>query len=593
MAIGFVLALLVLTLANFAWEWIRIEVFSLLVIAALVIAGILTPFEAFASLSSSTVVMIAGIMLLTGALVHNGAASWVATGIDRLAGRSERKTAAYLLSAVNVVSSIVNNVAATAMFIPVAEGLARRFRVPRGRYLMPVAFASMTGGMCTLIGTSTNVAVSTALPHYGLRPLGLFELSPVGVAIAVCGVGYLLWAAPRLLPTTDPDDDALDAYGVREFLYEVFVLPGAAAAGKTLGEADLGRRFGIDVLAIVRGTDRIDAPTSHETLHVGDLLLVEGEPRTIPAIAGVRGFKIKSMAEPSRDGLVAGELKTVEATVSWNSPLVGKSLRDFDFRRRFELSVLAVHRRGETLVEKVGKIELKAGDVLLVFGREEAFGRLATAPVFLLVEDLPLPNIDLRQAAIAGAILFTAVAASASGFLDAPSAFFAGGVLAVATGCLPFRRMGDHVAFPFLLMLAAMTALGMAMDSSGAAALVAGKVVGSLHPAGPIPFLALFFLLTVALTQPLNNAAAALLVLPIAVHAAEALGISARPFAIAVALGASCSFITPFEPACLLVYGTGRYRFRDFVIVGGGLTAVAFALSLVLIPRLWPLTQVP
>ena len=139
---------------------------------------------------------------------------------------------------------IVNNVAATAMFIPVAEGLARRFRVPRGRYLMPVAFASMTGGMCTLIGTSTNVAVSTALPHYGLRPLGIFELSPVGIAIAVLGVGYLLWAAPRLLSTTDPDDHALDAYGVREFLYEVFVLPGAAVAGKTLGEADLGRRFG-------------------------------------------------------------------------------------------------------------------------------------------------------------------------------------------------------------------------------------------------------------------------------------------------------------------------------------------------------------
>ncbi len=588
MAATVVLILLVLALVNFSREWLPIDVFSLLLIAALVATGVLGPEKAFLGFANSSIVMIAGVMLLTGAVVHNGAARAISKRIQIAAGRSEAKAAAFLYTLVNVVSAFINNVAATAMFIPVAEGMARRFRVHRGKYLMAVAFASMTGGMCTLIGTSTNVAVSGAMEQFGLEQLSLFELAPVGIAVAVVGVGYLLWVAPAIL-RLPAEEAALDAYGVRGFLFELLVRQGSPLAGRSLAEADLASLFGVNVLAIHRGDARIDAPDGREVLEAGDLLLVEGQSSAITRLAKEEGVSVKSLADPAEEDLGGGRARIFEATVSYNSLLVGRSLKQTDFRRRFRLSVLAIHRSGEALLEKVGKIPLRQGDVLLLYGREEMVRGLANEPNMLIVEDAPLPRHHGRRAL--GAILFfgAAILCSTFGWLDAPTAFLAGGALVLSTRCLTVEEAAAYLNIRFLIMLAGMIALGMGMEDSGAARMIADRLVEWASPAGPAALLAVFFLLTVLLTQPLNNAAAALLVLPIAVTAARSMGLDPRPFAVATGLGASCSFLTPFEPACLLVYGTGRYRFYDFARVGGPLTLLAFLVAMALIPRFWPI----
>ncbi len=588
MAATIVLILLVLALGNFSREWLPIDVFSLLLIAALVATGVLGPERAFLGFANSSIVMIAGVMLLTGAVVHNGAARAISKRIHIVAGRSEGKAAAFLYTLVNVVSAFINNVAATAMFIPVAEGMARRFRVHRGKYLMAVAFASMTGGMCTLIGTSTNVAVSGAMEQFGLEQLSLFELAPVGVAVAVVGVGYFLWAAPAIL-RLQPEEAALDAYGVRGFLFELLVRQGSPLAGRSLAEADLASLFGVNVLAIHRGDERIDAPDGREVLEAGDLLLVEGQASAITRLAAEEGVSVKSLADPAEEELGGGRARIFEATVSYNSLLVGRSLKQTDFRRRFRLSVLAIHRSGESLVEKVGKIPLRQGDVLLLYGREEMVRGLANEPNMLIVEDAPLPPHYGRRALGALAFFAAAILCSTFGWLDAPTAFLAGGALVLATRCLTVEEAAAYVNIRFLIMLAGMIALGMGMEDSGAARMIADRLVEWASPAGPLALVAVFFLLTVLLTQPLNNAAAALLVLPIAVTAARTMGLDPRPFAVATCLGASCSFLTPFEPACLLVYGTGRYRFYDFARVGGPLTLLAFVVAMALIPRFWPI----
>lgn len=587
MAIAIVLALLALTILNFALEWVAIEVFALLVIVILVVTGILTPQQAFMGFANSAVLMIAGVMILTGGIIHNGAADVIARKIKQFAGASERKTAAMLLAAVNTVSAFINNVAATAMFIPVAEGMARQFRVNRGKYLIPIAFASMTGGMCTLIGTSTNVAVAGALEQYGLPPLRLFELAPVGLVMAGVGTLYLLWAAPRIL-RLPAEKEAVDAYGIKGFLYEVIVREGASVVGRTISQADLGQKLGLLVLAIVRGDRRIVSPSGAEVIQPGDLLLVEGEAGTIPTVLGTKGLEVKSMPSLKRSDIESDRVKVVEATLSYNSPFIGKSLKQLNFRHSFDLSVLAIHRRGEVVVDKVGKIRLRAGDVLLIYGREEMFDRLGQEPTMLLMESIVLPKYNPRKALQAGAIFLAAILASAFDWLDSPTAFLAGGALVMAFKCLSADEAGSYLNVRFLVMLAGMASLGYAMERSGAARLLAGGIVQMLPSQAPLVLLGAFFLITVMLTQPLSNAAAALLVLPVGIHAAHDIGIDPGSFVIGVTIAASCSFITPFEPACLLVYSTGRYRFTDFVKVGLPLTLLACLVSLLLIPLLWP-----
>jgi di/tricarboxylate transporter len=441
--------------------------------------------------------------------------------------------------------------------------------------------------MCTLIGTSTNVAVAGALEQHGLAPLRFFELTPIGLVIAAIGMVYLLYAAPLLL-RLPPQEEAVDAYGIKGFLFEIIVRENAAAAGKPISDADLGKTLGVNVLAIVRGDRRMISPPGSEVIQAGDLLLVEGEAGAIPSVQGTRGLEIKSLPALKRADLETDKVKLVEATLSYNSPFIGKSLKALNFRHRFDLSVLAIHRRGEVVVEKVGKIRLRAGDVLLIHGREEMFDRLGQEPTMLLMESVVLPRYNPRKALLAGVVFVLAILAAATGWLDSPTAFLAGGALVMALKCLSPEDAGSYLNLRFLVMLAGMTSLGMAMERSGAAEFLATGLISLLNTRSPALLLGAFFVLTAVLTQPLSNAAAALLVLPISMRAAELIGVAPRPFVIAVTIAASCSFITPFEPACLLVYSTGRYRFNDFVKVGTPLTLLALVVSLILIPILWP-----
>lgn len=589
MSIAIVLGLLVLAVVVFATEWIEMEAFSLMVIGTLVVTRVLDPQEAFLGFASPAVVMIAGVMILTGALLHNGALDMVGAKLLRSARAiGPNSVVAGLLAAVNIVSTIVNNVAATALFIPMAETAARRLSVPRAIFLMPVAFASMTGGMCTLIGTSTNVAVAGALSQYGLAPMGMFELAPVGIAVALVGVVYMFIAAPLLLRV--PDEPApVEAYGLREFLYELTIDPAGPFAGKTIAEVDLERRHGLLVLAVQRGSKRIEAPGGGHTLQADDTLIVESSVERIVALRGRPGLTIKAKASDGTATIGSGEATFVEATVTQTSPLIGKTLQQASFRQTTGLTVVGIHRREARLVDKVGKIPIRTGDVLLIYGGEQGVKQLAREqPSLIVAESAMLSRYDLRRTLIAALVFFTAVGLATVGWLDAPTAFLAGGAVAIALRCVPADRLGEYVNVRFLVMIAAMTSLGTAMEQTGAANLVADNVIALIGNSSPQRLLAAVFLLTVLLTQPLSNAAAALLVLPIAISGANALGVDPRPFAMAVTLGASCSFLSPFEPACLLVYSRGSYRFLDFVRFGAPLTAIAFLVCMVLIPRIWP-----
>lgn len=586
------LLLIAALIAVFAFELLPIEVIGLLVIFFLAVSGILEANQVFTSFGNSAIIMIGGIMVMTGGLIHNGVADRLSWKMRQLAGASEKKIMVMLFTTVSALSAFINNVAATAMFIPVAEGISKSYKANPGKYLMPIAFASMLGGVCTLVGTSTNVAVSGSLEDYGLKPISMFELTPVGIIIAVVGLMYLFFVSHKLLSKQRIDDRAED-FHIREYLFEIIVKSDSPYAGKKLSDLDFIQRFGLTVIGIVRGQQKILSPGDREIIFGNDLLFIEGNIREIIEFKEIQGIEIKTDIKWASEDFESEKVKMVEATISYNSPFIGKTLKEIDFRHRYGVNVLALYRRGESVVEKVGRIKLKLGDLLLVQGLEEKFSRLWEEPNMLLLEDVILPKYHRRRAFSAASIFVVAIAFSSLGILSAPLVFFGGATMMVLFKVLKVQEAYQYLNLKLLFLIAGMISLSKAMESTGTAAFLADITVNIFGSSHSVLLLAAFFLLTVLLTQPLSNAAAALLMIPIGINAASILGVNPRTFIIAITIAASCSFITPLEPACLLVYSAGRYRYFDFIRVGFLLTLFAFVISMILIPVLWPFQQFP
>ena len=586
MEITVVLGILFFAVVLFSLEVLPIEIISISVMLLLLLTGVLSPTEAFSGFSNEALIMIAGILVLTGGMIQSGVAEKIGQGIYSLARQSHRRVQLILLGTTCAVSAFINNIAATAMMIPAAMALARKTRSAPSRVLMPIAFASMMGGTCTLIGTSTNVAVSGMLPQYHLAPLTLFELTPLGVLISLAGVLYMAAIGYRFLP--EYHGELVDDFHVREYLTEVVILSHSPLVGKSIEESHLGQDLDLNIVGIFREGNRILAPERGVTLRSGDILLVEGKAEEIHRVHEVEGLEIKADVRFHDKNLTSGQVKMVEISLPHHSALVGKTLQGINFRARYGLNALAVYRRGETLLEKVGKVVLRFGDLLLVQGEKKRIESLREDPNFILLGEVAPRHRRRRKALLALGIFGAAILAGGGGLIPISVAFLTGAVLMVLTRCMSLEDAYRALDLRLILLIAGMFSLGVAMEKSGTAAFLATGLEKVFLPYGTMALLSAFFLLTVVLTQPMSNVTAALLVLPVALHAALDVGVDPRPFAIAVTVAASCSFITPFEPACVLVYGPGRYRFIDYFKHGLIPTLIVFAISMAVIPRLWP-----
>ncbi len=577
------LALLVAAVVLFATEWVPIEVTGILLLLGLHASGLLGPDELFAGFGDGVVVFLGSLFVVSAALTRSGALEPFEHRLARLAERRPRLALPALLGGTGLLSAFLSNTATTAAALPIATGLARRLGRAPSKLLMPIAFASILGGSITLIGTSTNIVVSGLMPRYGLERLALFELAAVGLPATLLGAAYLLTVGRRLLP--ERAERALEAYGVREYVSEVVVPAGSDWIGRTVAEIESGRRFEVNVLGRV-GEQGIE-PAAGRPLAAGDALLVQGEQDALLRVAHGKALEFPAAARGEAAGGVEG-LRIHEVMLPYNSRLAGGTLRKLRFRSRYGVDVLAIYRRGHPRHRRVADLRLRDGDVLLVQGDPERLGWLIRAGDLILLDELELPHPGWR-AAVAGGAFFAMVVAGGAGWLSFPVAALVAAVVVVLAGCIRTSEAYAAIDWRILIMVASLLGLATAMETSGAAAELAARVVGLAGGAGPLTLLAGFYLLTVVLTQPMSNQAAALVVLPLAVRTALAVGLNPRAFAIAVCLAASCSFITPLEPASLLVYGPGRYRFRDYFVVGLPLTLLVFALTLLIVPRVWPL----
>jgi di/tricarboxylate transporter len=588
--IAIVLILLFVALLLFGTERIPIEIVSILLVVALVITNTLSASEAFAGFGNDIVITIAGLFILTGGLLKTGVVDVVGRRLHRLAGDSEFLITAVIMVAAALSAAVMKNTTTTAMFLPVVLGIGLRRKISPSKLLMPLAFGAILGGTCTLIGTSTNLAVSGALPRYGMEQYSMFELTKVGVPIVGVGMLYMLLIGLRLLPKRRAGQSLTEQYHVRQYMTEVIVLDNSPLIGKTLGEARISDELDLTVLGILRGTEQYRiAPHPHEEIKADDLLLVQGRVEDILRVKSEAGIEIKADFSLSDALLEGGDVELFEAMVPRGSGFIGRNLKRLDFRRRYQLIVLAINRHGVNLLSTISTVRLRFGDVLLLQGNREHIEGLAADGQILLLEEISERQVrpSKRPWALLSFSIFLFF--SVTHLVPLPVAVLLGVLLLLATRSLRTAEIYEMIEWRLIILIACMISFGVAMEKTGADQYLADFIVRGTGQFGPVAVLAGFFIMTVALTQPMSNQAAALVMLPIAVKTALALGLNPRAFAVAVTYAASCSFLTPLEPACVLVYTPGRYRFFDFVKVGSILTLAVFAIVMWLVPVFWPL----
>ncbi len=592
--IAITLVMLLVAIALFASEKLPVDVIGIMLVMGLVLTHVLTVQEAVAGFGNDVIITIGGLFLLVGGLVKTGMVDMIGRRMHRIAGNNEFILTALIMFAAAIGACVLKNTTTTAMFLPVVIGLASRAKIPPSKLLMPLAFGAILGGSCTLIGTSTNLAVSGAIQRYGQEPFSMFELAPVGIITFSVGMLYMLFIGRRWLPSRGGEESLTEQYHIREYISELLVLPDSDLVGKTLEEANINTVLELNVLGIIRDGKRITAPGPNERIRRRDALIVEGKVSDILRVKEAAGLEI-SPDFMLADMLLEGEdVELFELMIMRDARLVGHTLKSLRFRQNFDLTVLAINRHGQTFIEKLSHVNLRFGDVLLVQGRRDLIETLVADRELMLLEDVSASSQrkDKRKWAIAAFLLFLGLSLTKViiGY-EIPLAICVlfGVMLLLATKTVRYAEMYSLIDFRLLVLIACMMSFGVAMENTGADIYLAGLISDNFGQYGGGAVLGGFFVLTVALTQPMSNQAAALVVLPVAVKAAIALGVNPRTFIVAVTYAASFSFITPLEPACVLVYTPGRYRFMDFVKVGTVLTIIVFIVSITLVPIFWPL----
>ena len=586
MEIAIVLGLLLFAVIVFSTEKISVDIVTLILLIVLVLTKILTPKEAFEGFGSDFILMLGSIFIISASLQYNGVIDYMGSRIVQAESKNVPFLIFLIMTLAGTMSAFMNNTTVAAIFVPPIISISRQLKVSASKLLMPMAFASLLGGSCTLIGTSTNVAGSAYMAKAGLAPMSMFELLPMGIVLFIVGVLFMTTIGYRWLP--DNSDKAFtDEYDMRNYLSEVRISTNSPLIGQSVFKSDLSA-LNVRVLKIIRGLEEI-FPDKDTLIQPNDLIIVEGNRENLSHISRTSGIEVLGVSIDDKD-LQSTEVRLAEIVVMPQSGLVNSTLIDADFRRKYGVSVLAIHRKESNFTENIGKINLRIGDVLLVQGKKESVERIKkNLDLILIDESDPVNKAKLKKGWMTLAFFVTAITLSSFEIIPASIGFLVAAVLTVLTGCLDGERVYNTIDWRLLVLIGGMTAFGVAMKKTGADIFLAQQVTDWLSPFGVLPILFGFMILTVLLTQPMSNAAAAMVVLPIALETAKALHANERTFAIAVIVSASISMITPFEPACLLVYGPGKYKIADFLKIGGVLTFVCLLVMLAILPLIWHL----
>jgi di/tricarboxylate transporter len=572
----------------FVTEKIRFDLTALCVLAVLLVFSLLPLSDALYGFASPATATVAAMFVLSAGLVRTGLVQWLGRWLDALAGQGEGRLILVLCAFLAVLSAFIVNTATVAIFIPIAVALAKARKISPSRVLMPLSFASQFGGVCTLIGTSTNILINSIAIAAGLGAFGLFEFAPLGLVMVVIGIVYLLIVSRWLLPRRKGAADRVDEYRLADYLAELVVGEKSSLIGKTWNDSEAAEDKAIQLIRVVRG-DEATWRARETKIRSGDVLLVHGHADRLLHLKDTTDLKTRADVRVNDKKLSSDEVKLFEALVPLRSRLVGRTLETSDFVRRFRCVVLAVQRRGRVLRSRLSAIRLEDGDTLLLQGDAIAMARTMRSRDLIVIDEHTEFHLRSDRALIALAMIALVVGLTAFGIVPILVAAILGAVGMILGRCLTIEEAYRAIDWKVIFLLGGMLPLGRAMEASGAAAWLTGTVLSPLPDAGPLVVLAVLYGMTAILTEVMSNNAAAVLLAPIALSLAGALGVSPRPLLVAITFAASTSFATPFGyQTNTLVYAPGGYRFTDYTKVGVPLNLVFWVTAVLLIPKIWP-----
>ncbi|KAA0231559.1 TRAP transporter large permease subunit [candidate division KSB1 bacterium] len=587
--IAFVLVLVILAVILFATEKLPVDLVALLVMGVLLVSGIISPEEGIAGFSNTATVTVGAMFVLSAGLFKTGAVNHLGRVLSRLFKLNLWLALFVTMLIAGGLSAFINNTPVVAIFLPLLLGVARDLGVSPSKLLMPLSFASMFGGVCTLIGTSTNILVSAIAERHGQPTFGMFEFTRMGAIFFAAGILYMIFIGIRLIPDRRGKGDLMQTFGMGDYLIDVVLLPEAESVGKSVADSPLVKDLDLDILEVQREDRLIPLPTAATVLQANDVLRVRCEIEKIKQLQERKGIILKPEIKWRDEELESEEAMLVEAVIAPNSVLDGKTLKDIRFRNYFGGTVLALRHRGATVHEKMESTTLRAGDVLLVKIRRDHLIHLEEHEAFLVVSEVGLPTFRKSKAIPAIAIVAGVVLAAAFNIIPIVSSAIAGAILMILVGCLDLEEAYKAIEWKVIFLLAGVLSLGAALEKTGAALLVSDALIAGIGPWGPLALLAALFLLTTVLTNVMSNNATAALLAPIALAASESLGLSPRPLLMAVTFAASLSFMTPVGyQTNTLIYGPGQYKFADFLRAGTLLNLLFWILAILLIPKFWP-----
>jgi di/tricarboxylate transporter len=600
----FVFALILAALALFALEPVPVDVTAIGIMVALLLVGPVTQGLTDAGLlaepvlvlrtaaeepaaatrrglsgfASGATITVLAMFILSGGVQRTGVIQRLGRWIAGLTGDDERRQLGATIGIVSPLSGFINNTAAVAILMPMVTDLAHKTRNSPSKLLLPLSYASMFGGMLTLIGTSTNILASDLYAEFAGRPFSMFEFTQLGIVVTVVGSVYLLTAGRWLTPARiKPEADLTSEFGLDDYLTEVVVREDSVLVDRTVAGALAEVDFDVDVLQLIRGDRAFAEPLDAKTLQPGDVLAVRVDRGTLVDLLDAEGLDVLADVDVDDAELEAPDdaKNLVEVVVAPGSRLVGESLASVAFRQQYDATVLALRRGGALIRERMDNLPLRVGDTLLVQGPADRLARLENNPDFIVAQEIERPDFRVGKTPIAVGLVAAVVLAAALTPIPIVAAALAGALGMIVTGCLRPTEVYDTVQWDVIFLLAGVIPLGLALETTGGAALIADGVVSLAARLPPVAVLGLLYVITAVLTNIVSNNASVVLMVPVAIEIATQLGTDVLAFVLAVTFAASTAFMTPVGyQTNLFVYGPGGYRFTDYLRVGGPLQLV-------------------
>jgi di/tricarboxylate transporter len=560
----------------FATEVISIDLIAMVIMVVLMLTGLVTPAEGTSGFSNSATVTVLALLIISAGLQATGAVNLLGRYLIKLIGKSSRRALFVILVVAGILSAFINNTAVVVIFMPIIFRIAKFTRSSPSKFLMPLSFAAMVGGTCTVIGTSTNILVSDlySQSNNGIG-FGIFEFSAIGLACLIAFILYMEIIGDQIIGKRIQDDSLTDQYALKDYLTEIVITPGSQLAGQHIHQTFLKEELDAEILELSHKDGDVWLPSQREILREGDVILLKVNVDDILVIQDQPGVAIRSRGEFGDEDLISGETMLLEVVVAPNSKLVRKTVREIDFKTLYGAVPLAIRRRGTYLRNNIADTVLRFGDDILLEVRKDSVKGFKRNFDFIPMTEIERPVFDRTRLILSVLITFGVVFSAGIGLAPILVTSLTGCVLMFLTECITIREAYRSVEWKIIFLLAGLIPLGVAIQNSGAAELISDNLFLFLGDLSPVLVVGILFLFTSMLTSIMSNNATAILIAPIGIGLANQMGVDPRAFLIAIMFAASTSFITPVGyQTNTLIYGPGNYRFGDFFKVGGGLTIV-------------------